>query len=316
MKNRLEFDMLNFSFSKVTRKAWHIVVNVLVFLMGTFSLSVLVYVFIAMFFSTDAERRLSRENRMYEKVWSSLIPRAERVEETIAGLQHKDDEIYGLVFHSSAPSLDPMASMDAVYANDSIPDTKLRSYVRDKSDQLVDRAAEIEETFRKTIALLSEGTVPVPPMSLPVEKLSYVQVGASSGSRMNPFYNAMVFHSGLDILVSRGTPVLATADGVVEYAKNARSGQGNTVKINHEGGYQTVYAHMDNISVKSGQKVTRGQKIGTVGMSGSAYAPHLHYEVRKDDVPLDPVNCFFASVTPDDYATMLYMSANTLQSMD
>ena len=88
------------------------------------------------------------------------------------------------------------------------------------------------------------------------------------------------------------------------------------MEIKHKSGYTTHYCHLDDMYVKRGQKVSRGQKIGTVGMTGKAYAPHLHYEVLKDGVHLDPVNYIFASVTPGEYANMLFMAVNTKQSMD
>ena len=70
------------------------------------------------------------------------------------------------------------------------------------------------------------------------------------------------------------------------------------------------------MNVRAGQRVRAGARIGAVGMSGQAFAPHLHYEVRKDGAGRDPVGFFFASVSPSEYVNMLYMSANTLQSMD
>ena len=87
-------------------------------------------------------------------------------------------------------------------------------------------------------------------------------------------------------------------------------------EIVHEGGYVSVYAHLESASVRRGQKVKAGQQIGTVGMSGNSFAPHLHYELRLDGKTLDPINYFFGSVTPSEYANMLYMSSNTQQSMD
>ena len=91
---------------------------------------------------------------------------------------------------------------------------------------------------------------------------------------------------------------------------------GLAVEILHEGGYVRVYAHLASASVRMGQKEKAGQQIGTVGMSGNSFAPHLHYELRLDGKTLDPINYFFGSVTPSEYANMLYMSSNTQQSMD
>ena len=73
---------------------------------------------------------------------------------------------------------------------------------------------------------------------------------------------------------------------------------------------------MENTRVLKGQKVTRGQRIGQVGMSGNSFAPHLHYEIQKDTLLMDPLNYLFASVSPDEYMRMLFMSVNTGQSMD
>ena len=88
------------------------------------------------------------------------------------------------------------------------------------------------------------------------------------------------------------------------------------IKISHAGGYETVYAHMESLNVHAGQRVRAGDRIGAVGMSGQAFAPHLHYEVRRNGAGMDPVGFFFASVSPTEYVNMLYMSVNTLQSMD
>ena len=88
------------------------------------------------------------------------------------------------------------------------------------------------------------------------------------------------------------------------------------VVLDHGNGYETRYALLGEVTVSRGKNVKRGQKLGTVGITSSTYAPHLHYEVRRDGVVQDPVNHLFASVTPDEYAKMLYMSVSTSQSLD
>jgi murein DD-endopeptidase MepM/ murein hydrolase activator NlpD len=123
-------------------------------------------------------------------------------------------------------------------------------------------------------------------------------------------------HGGLDLIASDGEPVYAAADGVVKSVVKSRKGLGNVVEIEHGGGYVTRYAHLADIEVSKGRKVRRGTRVGYVGMSGNSFAPHLHYEVVRDTVVLDPIHNFFASVTPDEYVNMLIMSASTGQSMD
>ena len=123
-------------------------------------------------------------------------------------------------------------------------------------------------------------------------------------------------HNGLDMIAPAGQPVHAAADGVVCNIIKSRKGLGNVVEIDHGNGYMTRYAHLADIEVSKGRKVEKGKRIGYVGVSGNSFAPHLHYEVMRDTLVLDPVNYMFASVTPGDYANILVMSVATGQSMD
>lgn len=309
------FDSESIHFGEVPRKVGKTLLMVLLYMLLTFTLAVLTYLAFSLVFRTDTERRLRREIRMYERLYPGLEEREQLLGDAIASLQHKDDEIYGLVFHSGAPGLDPMADLGSLSMADSIPDTQLVDYTKNKADSLLDRSRAVEAAFRRVFQTLSDPDRILPPMIMPVGDITYPQIGASVGRKINPFYKAYVFHEGLDLIVARGTEVHATADGIVTQASSSKT-TGNTVHIKHAGEYETVYAHLESMSVHVGQQVRTGQKIGTVGMSGQAFAPHLHYEVRKDGVLMDPVNSFFASVTPAEYANMLYMSVNTMQSMD
>lgn len=309
------FDSENFHFGEVPRKVGRTMLTIVVYFLLTFTLAVLVYLAFALVFRTDTERRLRQEIRMYERLYPGLEEREQLVGDAIANLQHKDNEIYDLVFHSGAPNLDPMADRSALQLADSIPVHRLVDYTRDKADSLLQRTSAVDSAFARIFQALSDKDRVLPPMILPIPDITYPQIGASAGRKINPFYKAYVYHEGLDMIVTRGTPVLATGDGVVTSAASDRT-TGNTVRIEHAGGYETVYAHLESMNVASGQRVRAGQRIGNVGMSGQAFAPHLHYEVRREGKAMDPVGYFFASVTPTEYANMLYMSVNTQQSMD
>ena len=310
------FDAENFRFGKVPRKVGKTLLLVLAYMLVTFTLAVLVYLVFSLFFRTDTERRLRQEIRMYERLYPELEERGQLLGDAIANLQYKDNEIYGLVFHSSgAPMLDPMEEDGSFVDVDAVPEQALLSYARNKADSLLQRGRAVDATFERIFRALSDSAMVLPPMILPIKDITYPQVGASTGRKMNPFYKAYVYHEGLDLIVARGTPVLASADGTVVSASSSKS-TGNTVRISHAGGYETVYAHLESMNVRAGQRVRAGDRIGAVGMSGQAFAPHLHYEVRKDGAGMDPVGFFFASLSPTEYVNMLYMSANTLQSMD
>lgn len=315
MKNQ-EFNNITMKVEEATIAVWRLVRNILLYFIGTVALTVAGYAVFAFVLSTDKERKLHRENRMYEQVIPELEQRLEVLSGAMDVLQAKDDGIYSQVFHSEAPSVDPMSSLDFLFASDTIPDHRMVSYTRDKSDRLLERASEVEAAFRRIVSTIADSSFVMPPMSMPIKDISYPQIGASVGRKMNPFLKAYIQHDGVDMIVIRGTDVYAAADGVVAEGTGRSKSAGNVVVISHAGPYSTVYSHLDNVNVSRGQKVRRGQKIGTVGMTGKAYAPHLHYSVLKDGEVVDPVHYFFASVAPEDYANYLYMSVNTLQSMD
>lgn len=107
------------------------------------------------------------------------------------------------------------------------------------------------------------------------------------GLRKSPFSGARKMHCGLDIAAPTGTPVLASADGVVKRVGTA-SDYGKMVVIDHGYGYQTVYGHNSKIFVKVGQRVRRGDRIAAVGNTGRSTGPHLHYEVHLNGVPVNP----------------------------
>ena len=117
-------------------------------------------------------------------------------------------------------------------------------------------------------------------------------VTSKFGSRFHPLYKIKRHHDGIDIGARRGTPIYATADGVVKFA-GRNGGYGNLVMLDHKYGYQTRYGHMNRILVRRGQKIKRGDKIGEVGSTGVSTAPHLHYEVRIHNKPVDPSTYFF-----------------------
>ena len=107
------------------------------------------------------------------------------------------------------------------------------------------------------------------------------------GPRIHPITRRAHRHSGVDIAAPKGTPVAATADGVVLFTGRVVN-YGRLVRIAHGRGLETWYAHLKDIGVKSGRRVRRGERIGRLGESGRTTGPHLHYEVRIRGAPVDP----------------------------
>ncbi len=115
------------------------------------------------------------------------------------------------------------------------------------------------------------------------------------GLRVHPVTGKFGTHEGLDLSGRRGDPVYATANGIVEYVNNnpRRSSFGRMVRVNHGFGLVTVYAHLNRINVKVGDTIDRFYEIGEVGDSGRTTGPHLHYEVIKNNTPVNPLNYIF-----------------------
>jgi len=310
------FDAAAVTVRKFTRSAGVILGTLMKLLLVSLSLFIVLYLLLSLLISTDTEKHLRRENKMYEKAFADIPASQKLLSESIDILAWKDGRIYEEVFHTAAPDPDPVGSLAFLFGADTIPDGKIVTYTSRKAESLMGTAAKVDDAFEKIYRTLAAKDFVMPPMTLPVKEVSSPQIGASIGPRLNPFYKTEVGHSGLDVIVPQGSTVYAPADGTVEKVVRTSKGEGNSLTIRHSGGYVTRYLHLAEIFVSQGQRVRRGGRIASIGMSGNSYAPHLHYEVLLDGEVRNPVNYLFGSVGPSEYANYLYMSINTRQSMD
>lgn len=123
------------------------------------------------------------------------------------------------------------------------------------------------------------------PNDIPV---NYKRVSSAYGNRLHPISGTWKRHLGMDLTCPLGTPIFATADGVVEITRPSNQGYGNLIKLRHAFGFMTLYAHLNQFSVKAGQFVEKGDRIGFCGSSGNSTGSHLHYEVRFIGKALNP----------------------------
>jgi murein DD-endopeptidase MepM/ murein hydrolase activator NlpD len=133
------------------------------------------------------------------------------------------------------------------------------------------------------------------PLIFPVKRGEGVEISSSFGMRIHPFSKKKMMHNAVDIRAPKGTPVYATADGLVRKVKaNFVKGKsyGKYIIIDHESGYSTLYAQLSEYNTKEGQEVKQGEVIGYVGSSGLSTGPHLHYEIKKDGEYINPENYF------------------------
>ncbi len=283
--------------------------------------ALLFYGVFALVFSTDHERDLERENRMLAEEYAGLSDRLDRLDDVVGNLQVRDREIYRDLFSADPPNyiteerdtlLSGAGDLESMQEEDLVWDT----YAVTKRAESV--ARQVTAWLAEVDTVLQRGEI-VPtgiPSLVPVAGFSPLQTGASVGRKVNPFYKTVREHTGLDIVAPIGTPVRCSADGRVARVERSEKGRGNEVVVEHKGGYQTVYSHLDRIDVGVGQTVRQGARLGRVGQSGSCFAPCLHYEVLRDGRPQDPVNYFFAELDPATYRDMMIVALTTGQSLD
>lgn len=315
-KKKYVFDKDSFDVGRDERKIRRTAMTVLKLFAVSICLTVLYYAFFALFFSTDRERALINENRMLERMYPEMEKKADLLNAVVDGLTIRDHEIYENIFETEAPDLDRILGANPMPLTDSIAEENIVKLTASKADVLMRSAKKVEANMMRIFELCSQDGFSAPPMFLPLTDFSISMTGASVGSKVNPFYKVMGEHEGIDFMSNIGSEVVAAADGTVSEIIKSKKGPGNVVAIDHGNGYVTRYAHLQDIAVRKGASVKRGAVIGYVGMSGSSFAPHLHYEVLKDGEVCDPVNYFFGSVAPSEYADMSIISVVTGQSLD
>ena len=316
MRKRYVFDGDSLSMRKERLTLRKFGGKLLSFVLLSVSLTVVFYLVFSLCFNTRTEAALKEQNRAYESQLPALQEKSAMLSSEIQRLSERDNRIYREIFLTDSPELDLSSSLAFLGGLDTIPDTEIEKYAAAKAEKLWEKAGRIGENMRRALESVSAEGAVIPPMHTPIAPLSYAQTGASVGTKINPYYKVETPHAGLDIISEADVPVMSSADGVVTDVVRSMKGQGNVVEITHKGGYRTRYAHLSAINVRKGSTIRRGAVIGRVGISGNAYAPHLHYEVLRDTAILNPVNHFFASVTPEEYFNMMVVSTNTRQSMD
>jgi murein DD-endopeptidase MepM/ murein hydrolase activator NlpD len=170
---------------------------------------------------------------------------------------------------------------------------------------------QIDELIKNKAQILSHT-----PAIQPVSNKDLNRIASGFGYRIDPVYKTVKMHAGLDFAAPQGTPIYATANGVISIAGNKGNGYGNHVVINHGYGYQTLYGHMVKVKGAPGQKVSRGEVIGWVGSTGKSTGPHCHYEVHKNGNKIDPVYFFYNDLTPEQFDRLLKQAAASNQSFD
>ena len=303
------------------KKAGVIIGKIAAYLGAGLLAAAVIYLALSLVVTTSGERALEEENAYLLEHYESLMERTALVDDVLDGLELRDGDIYHNIFDIYPPSAESLLGQNPEGELDRYYSLGEQQLIEDSAVALEDMctlSAQVDRQIRAIGEQLAGETFEKNnfPSVIPLRNFTIAATGATVGRKINPFFKSMSVHGGIDLLAPYGTDVLATAGGRVVEVLRQGSGMGNMVIIDHGNGLKTVYAHLSEIYVAINQKVARGKTIGKVGNSGAAMTTALHYEVRKNGRPVDPVNYFFGSLSPALYSEMLLVANTTGQSLD
>lgn len=320
---RYYYDTETCKYERVRTKKSDIILNA----MGILALTVVVS--IAMIFLWTAyfpsPKEVILENQIKEQAYIINVLKGEvdKVSETVAAIENRDDNIYRVVL--GAEPIDKAIRNAGAggadrYAYIQRQDISLKSEIIDLYSRVdrLKRKLYIESRSQDEVVQLAqnkEKLFSAIPAIQPVSNEQLVGLASGYGLRFHPIYKVKKMHWGIDFAAAIGTPIYATADGVIDKAEVKFSGYGKMLEIDHGFGYRTRYAHMHDFAVRKGQHVKRGELIGYVGDTGTSTASHLHYEVFVNDKHVNPVHYFFNDLTPEEYEKIVELASIENQSL-
>ncbi len=323
-KVKYYYDPDTLSYRKIESKKSKRYRNIALFFIGAllFGIFGLILLLNTDVINTPRELSLQRELKNYELQFELLDKKMEQIEEVLANIEDRDNNIYRLYFEANPipeeqrkagfgginryKSLEGFNNSEMVIATTKRLDViKKQMTIQSKS---LDEITKLAEEKEKLLAAI--------PAIQPVNNEDLTRMASGYGWRSDPFTKARKMHYGMDFTAPRGTPIYASGDGVITRADNNSSGYGKHIRINHSYGYMSLYAHLSKYNVKKGQKVKRGDLIGFVGNTGRSEAPHLHYEVWKDKNRINPINFYYGSLSAVEFQNMLKYANQENQSLD
>ena len=286
------------------------------------SVSFVFLLILSLFFDTPGEKIQKRENKQLLYQYELLNQKVEKMEQSMDEIQQHDDNIYRLIF-----GIDPVPeNIRKAGVGGSNPYKELEQY--SESDLLIETSKKIDNLTRRMVVQAEsydnimklvqdkEKFLASIPAISPIADRNLKRFASGYGYRIHPIYRTLKMHKGIDLTAPTGTKVYATGGGKVISAGYASGGYGVKVIIDHGYGYKTLYAHLNKVNVKVGKRVARGDVIGEVGSTGRSTAPHLHYEVRKNDQTENPINYYYSDLTPEEYEEMVNYSSLMTMSFD
>ena len=297
------------------------IVRIVVQLLVWIAIVVSYYFVFSFFFDTPAELRLRSSTSRLEREYEELSEQYDSLMMVLENVAARDRNVFHVLFESEPYDFEGIGTDETWRSYERLTELDNRTLAAEFFAKLRALDGDVESltgTYLRVqdrISAMGNGVDRIPSIQ-PVVNHDLTLLTASFGLRIHPFYRSLKPHGGVDYTVPEGTPVFATADGVVQDVSSRNTGSGLMVVINHGNGYETSYSHLSRASVYKGQTVRRGDIIARTGDTGLSLTPHLHYEVRKDGMRVDPIHYFFMELTPADYQRMIRIAGSGMQSFD
>lgn len=274
------------------------------------------------FIGSPYEQVLREQNLQLQEEILRVRQEVQSISQQVATLEKRDNEVYRSIFEAQ-PIPDSLRTLEMEKADEiakveSLPENQLLFAIDTTINKIKARIATQNKSYEEILKLINnkEQLLAATPAIQPVSNQDLNRIASGFGYRIDPIYKTVKLHAGLDFAAPQGTPIYATADGVVKTSGFSDGGYGNYVVINHGYGYETLYGHMVRIKARRGQRVKRGEIVGYVGTTGKSTGPHLHYEVHKNGQKLDPVYFFYNDLSPQQFDLLLKQANASNQSLD
>ena len=261
-----------------------------------------------------------RELENLEFNFELLNKRLEESSAILSQLQERDNNIYRSYFEANPITEEQrkagFGGVNRYKVLEGYDNSKLIKSITKEVDILSKQMVVQSKSLDEIVALAKqkENMLSSIPAILPIKIKDLTSVASGYKMRMHPILKINKFHKGMDFTARIRTPIYASGNGRVIIAERS-STYGNVVYISHGYGYKTIYAHMSKIKVRRGQEVKRGDLIGYVGNTGLSVAAHLHYEVHKNGISLNPINFYYGDLSLDEFAALQKASEES-QSFD
>jgi murein DD-endopeptidase MepM/ murein hydrolase activator NlpD len=283
---------------------------------------ILIFAITFRYIDSPKEKLLRQQNDDLKQNYRVMEERIKQLQLQMDEIANRDNYVYRSIFESDpipdSARVKEMEKRKEVQLVQSMGETELINSMAAQLNNLSLRMAYQFKSFNAIDNMVKNKAklLAAIPSIQPISNRNLNRVSSGFGYRIDPVYKDRRLHPGLDFTAPIGTPIYAAADGVVKDAGFNTGGYGNRVLINHGFGYETLYAHMVRIKARVGTKVKRGEVIGYVGSTGKSTGPHLHYEVHKNGVQLDPIYFFYNDLTPAQFDRILKLAAASNQSFD